>query len=262
MSVSAVTTVRAEQFRYRFDHPSSIDTSGLVPHFFEQKYDTVPVWLGAEATYTLGGLGTRTSLAVSRLARTRGSDIDTFIIPSGDVATSGTDGHVMLGSFELSHRMTFAEGHGWSANLSGRFRRDRAEFLPDDRIVTHTRPTSIVRTFITDHETTVSQVIGIGATISHERLVAGYWRAEVSAMVEPLVRGRLSIVLPEKYPGVDLLYYALSASARLDAALVRRAEHWHVGLRVQGVTARGYRSTAAYGIRGLGVSVFAGLGAR
>lgn len=262
ISVSAAPTVRAESFRYRFDNPSTFDSPTPVPHFFEQKYDTIPLWLGADARYQLGGIPMQTSVAFSRRARTRGSDIDTFFLTSGDIATSGTDGHVTLGSFDVSHRMTIAEALGWTVGFSSRFRRDRADFLPDDRIVTHTKPASITREFITDNETTVSQVLAFGATAQRSHALGGRWQAEVSATVEPFVRGRLSIKLPQKYPDIDLVYYALSAAGRVDAALVRRLDSWHIGVHVFAAVGHGYRRTPTYAFTSVGAAVFAGIGRR
>jgi hypothetical protein len=38
-------------YRYRFENPSSFDTPQLVPHFFEQKYDTNKDWLVGRVAY-------------------------------------------------------------------------------------------------------------------------------------------------------------------------------------------------------------------
>src|SRR4051794_2300801 len=75
-------------YRYRFENPSTFDTPQLVPHFFEQKYDTNNDWLVGRASY-----GTRlratSEAAIARSAMRSATDFDTFFDPSGDVITSG-----------------------------------------------------------------------------------------------------------------------------------------------------------------------------
>ena len=69
VSVSAAAAPRVEQFRYRFDNPSTFESAERVPHFFEQKYDVVPLWFSVEARYRAGGTRAVTNAAVSHLRR-------------------------------------------------------------------------------------------------------------------------------------------------------------------------------------------------
>jgi len=262
ISVSAAVAPRVEQFRYRFDNPSSFGTAALVPHFFEQRYDAVPVWFSAEARYRLGGSAAATSAAISLRGRTHGSDIDTFFQPSGDVATSGTNGDVMLRSLELRQRIAVGATRGWLWALTMGYRHDRADFLPDDRIVTHTTPPSVVRTFITDRETAISQAMTFGVEATRERALNDRWHVTIGAGVQPLVRGRLLVQLPDKYPGVDLIFTALSAGATARVSVERRAHGWRAGVAVSGEGAWAYRPSSAYALRGVSIAVFAGPGGR
>lgn len=259
-SVSVTTAVApcTEQFRYHFDNPSSFNTTELVPHFFEQRYDVIPVWFSVDARYGMGGAPATTTLRMSLRGRTRGSDIDTFRQPSGDVATSGTDGDVTLRSWELSQRLPVHEARGWSLGMTLAYRRDRADFLPDDRIVTHTMPASTTRTFITDRETTVSQTLALGVNAVRDHVISDQWHVVIGADVQPLLRAQLMIQLPDKYPGVDLTFVSLGTGARAHWTLERRARRWRAGITVSGAGAWSYRSSSVYSLRGLSLAMFAG----
>lgn len=258
LSVSAAVTPRAEQFHYRFENPSSFNTAELVPHFFEQRYDVIPVWFSAEARYRAGGTQSVTTAAVSLRGTTHGSDIDTFLQPSGDVATSGTDGDVRLRSWEIRQRVSLADARGWLIGMTFGYRHDAADFLPDDRIVTHTSPASITRTFITDREFTSSQVIAVGADVERVHTLSGGWQIRLGAGVQPLVAARLLIQLPDKYPGVDLTFAAFSAGATAHWSLERNAGRLRLGIAMQAAATHGYRQSSLYSSRGVNVSVFAG----
>ena len=258
ISFSAAVAPRIEQFRFRFDNPSSFSTSELVPHFFEQRYDAIPVWFSAGARYAFAGASASTTISASLGGRTHGSDIDTFSQPGGDIVTSGTDGDVTLQSWALSQRVNVGAAGGWDLALTADYRRDHADFLPDDRIVTHSSPASVTRTFITDRETTVSQVLSLGVEASRGHVINERWHMTVGAGVQPVVRGRLLIQLPDKYPGVDLIFNAVSGGAAAHWTIERRAKHWHAGVTVTGAGVWAYRRSSTYALRGLGVSIFAG----
>ncbi len=258
VSVSAAAAPRVEQFRYRFDNPSTFESAERVPHFFEQKYDVVPLWFSVEARYRAGGTHAVTNAAVSLRATTHGSDIDTFMLPSGDIATSGTDGDVRLQSWALGQRFAVAERRGWQVGVTFDYRHDAAEFLPDDRIVTHTNPASTTRTFITDREFTTSQVFAIGADIERVHSRSGGWQFRFGAGIQPVVAARLLVQLPDKYTGVDLTYGAISAGATAHWSLEREAGPLRLGIAMQATGARGYRRSPAYSSRGVNVTIYAG----
>lgn len=258
LSITAAVAPRAEQFRYRFDNPSSFNTTELVPHFFEQRYDVVPLWFSADARYRIGATDAMTTAGVSLRRTTRGSDIDTFMQPSGDIATSGTDGPVQLRSWEVTQRLALARARGWSSVATFSYRRDTAEYLPDDRIVTHTMPPSITRTFITDRETTVSQVFAVGVEAERTTEISDRWRFTMGAGVQPMMQGRLMVRLPDKYPGVDLKFVALSGGGTVHGTLEHLARRWRAGITIAGAGARGYRQSSAYSLRSLSLTGFVG----
>ena len=140
ISVDAGIEWRADRYSYRADNPSTIDTPDLVPHFFTQHYRADAAWFTAAAHYTVLNGDADTRIAIAPAHRTVGSDIDTFFDPSGDVVTSGTDGPIDLRAFELSQRLALASWRGWQLGVTIDYRRSRADFRPDDIVVTHTQP--------------------------------------------------------------------------------------------------------------------------
>lgn len=246
---------RAEQYRYRFDHPSNFDTVDLVPHFFEQRYDAGNTWLLASATYRFLGARGVTEAGVTPTRTTAGSDIDTFFDPSGDVITSGTDGRVRLRSFSLDQRFGLVERSRWTIGVAVGYRRSRADFLPEDIYVTHTQPVSTARTFTTTRETTVSGVIQSGVTADARWGPIRGWHVALAAEGLPLTRARLVITLPDKYPA-PIVNDARAFAARGRVTVERPWSRLVVGAAVRASGAWGYRRTAGYHEDGAGVGVF------
>lgn len=259
ISVSGGVSAATERTRFRFENPSTF-SGDRVPHFFEQKY--VPPALGVFAEVSYGDqsrpAGTRVSLIPRK--HTRGSDIDTFFETSGDVVTSGTDGSITFGGFAVDQWLGLATAGGWRLGATASYRRDRSEFLPDDRVVTHTQPASVTRTFITDRETTIAQVMKVGAAARRDRVVEN-WRSRFDFGVEPLVSARLLIRLPDKYPGVDLIYSALSFGSGA-AWTIERGGRWRAGVTFSASGSWAYRKSSAYAAHRLAVDLFVGSGAR
>lgn len=256
ISVSAGVSIAHERTRFRFEHPSTFDTTELVPHFFEQKYFVPALSIFVEASYGERPRRANTRLSFMPRRNTRGSDIDTFFQRSGDVATSGTDGPITFGGFAINQRLGVTEFRGWQIDAELGYRRDRSDFLYDDRVVTHTRPESVTRTFITDRETTIAQVMRVGAVARGERVYEN-WRARLEVGVQPVVGARLLIRLPDKYPGIDLLYSGLSFGTGASWT-IERAGRWRTGVTVSASGAWGYRRSATYAAHRLGVNVFVG----
>ncbi len=259
VSVSLAAAPRVEQFHYRFDNPSTFDTATLVPHFFEQRYDVVPLWFSAEARYRLGEIEATTTAGMSLRRERHGSDIDTFNQPTGDVVTSGTDGRVLLRSWDIRQRLAVPVSGQWSVGMNVGLRHDAAEFLPDDRIVTHSLPASTTRTFITDREFTTSNVFSFGIDAERVHAIDAHWRVRYGADVQPIMRAELLVQLPDKYPGVDLTFVALSAGARAHLALEHERARWRIGVAVRGAGAWAYRPSAAYTKRSVSITVEAGI---
>lgn len=256
VSVTAGVSTAAERPRFRFENPSTFSTTELVPHFFEQKYFPPTVSFFGELTY---GELSRTRVSVRPRKQTRGSDIDTFFQPSGDVVTSGTDGPITFGGFAIEQQLALTTFRGWHIDGMLGYGRDRAEFLPDDRVVTHTQPPTVTRTFITDRETTIAQIMQAGATAHRDR-VKEAWRARFEVGVQPVVASRLLIRLPDKYPGVDFLYSALGFGGGALWTLEHGGRRVRAGVTLSVSGARAYRNSATYATRRAGVDFFVGTG--
>lgn len=210
VSLDAIAGIERLDYTYRFDNDSSFDTAFLVPHFFEQRYERTAPIAGLQIRYRLLNRGMRT--AVSFTTRTTGaaSDVDTFFQPDGDVATSGTEGDAHQQSLAVSQLIDLRSRGPLRLSVSFSWRRDSADFLPADRIVTHTQPPSETREFITDRELTVSQTFEVGIEAAHRYEPGGSagWAIETSARLTPALRARLLVQLPDKYPGRDIVFSA------------------------------------------------------
>ncbi|HUF23488.1 MAG TPA: hypothetical protein VMN81_05105 [Vicinamibacterales bacterium] len=226
-AVEVAAGVERLAYRYRFDNDSSFDTPFLVPHFFEQRYERTAPQLALRARYRLLSHTMRTAVSFTPESDAFGSDFDTFFQPGGDIAKSGTAGDVRLATVRLDHAIgVFARQDVEIALVMG-WQRDRADFLPADRVVTHTEPPSETREFITDRERTVSQTFEVGAEGVVRAGVGTRWQVEAVARLYPSVRARLLVQLPDKYPGRDIVFTAAawSGSGRVSLTrLFRRAE--------------------------------------
>jgi hypothetical protein len=79
---------RSGRFDYHVDNPSNFNPGPLVPHFFEQRYDTNNTWIFVKGQYRVAGAAAATEVGIAPTLTTAGSDVDTFFEPSGDVITS------------------------------------------------------------------------------------------------------------------------------------------------------------------------------
>jgi len=91
--------------------------------------------------------------------------------------------------------------HDWRLGVRVGYRRSAMDFLPSDRIVTHTEPPSEVREPVGGDETTWSHVIESGFTATSPPIGASGWRLRAGFEATPITRARLVIALPLKFPG-------------------------------------------------------------
>jgi hypothetical protein len=253
---TAGVTNRAERVTYHFTNDSSFDSAGLVPHFFEQRYTSGRTSITLAARYPFLGRRASTTISFSPRVSTAGSDIDTFFQPNGDVATSGSDGIVSLGSWAVRQEVPIARARSWEMSLAIGYRRSRADFPPDDRIVTHTQPASVTRTFTTDRETTFSHVIDVGLNAATTRPVSAHWMITGVVALAPVTRARLVTELPDKYPGQDIVFEALAFGCTGSLSIVRAWTHLGAGLGVDAGVARGYHRAADYRQHAMSVTLF------
>jgi hypothetical protein len=211
-SITAGYEAAYDRFRYRFENPSTFDSAELIPHNFEQTYWGDNQWLTISARYHLRGRGRgrgrglETTFAITPSRETRGDDIDTFFLRSGDIATSGTSGRIDMRSFRIHQDIVVAHLAGMTWHGGYQFRRDRQLFHAEQmKTVTHSQPPASTSFAINGAETTISEVheFRIGASRSWN----ARWKA-VARIDSASTYARLTTRLPLKYPGRDIVFAA------------------------------------------------------
>jgi len=257
--LAAAWVPRWDQYRYQFSNPSSFGTVQLVPHYFVQSYKADNHWLAVRAQYTVAGQRWLTEAGFAPGIVTQGDDFDTFDQPSGDVVTVGTSGDVTLQSFSVRQRF-IAVGHGPVTLVAEyAYRRDRAEFHPADRVETHTMPPSEHREYITTRETTISNVHELRIGPAFAWAIADRWRADLTLTAAPTTFARLVTKLPDKYPGVDIVFDAIVFAAAGEFTLRRAWPAWFVEVGADGERTWSYTADRQFERKGYGVALRAGL---
>jgi hypothetical protein len=233
-SIAITAEARAESLRYRIENPSSFDTPQLVPHFFEQTYDTGNLWLGARARYPLFRREAETAVSITPHVTAQADDFDTFFQPDGNLIVTGTTGNASLRAWQVSQRIVTGDARGFSFGVGYAYRRDSARFHDGVRITTMTSPPSERRELVTTREFVTSQV--------HQIDWFGRWsppssRLTLAFEVSPLSFGRLVIDLPDKYPGRLIRFNARAAVFGAEAAF-----RWRIAATQVEVAARASRS--------------------
>lgn len=210
-----------DRFTYHFDNDSSFDTPTLVPHFFEQTYVADNFWLAGSARYRAGILWETTG-GVTPTKTGIGDDYDTFFNPNGDVIVSGTTGGIAIWSWRAGQRALISTGGPFSLFSGYRLRVDNADWqLGHSRTTRNGRLVEAHDT--TDREFTTSQMHEVSTGVRIEPQATGHWRTRVDLEGSPAVIGRLSIELPDKYPGRTLLFVSKGASAAAALAVSYRS---------------------------------------
>lgn len=244
VTVSAGYEKHRDRLRYEFENPSNFDTPFFVPHRFVQTYVGDNQWLVCAARYPVLGDFMETEFGVAPETPTVASDLDTFFDPT-EVIVSGTDGAVSMHGLRFAQ---WSEGRLW--NLSVRvgyvYRRDVTEFHSTERIVTHSNPPSMSRTPINTHETTISRVHEVPIGVTGQRKLASRWVVVAGADVSPLTLARLTTILPEKYPGQEILFQAKVATLTTRAQLIWQRCRWPLGLTALYGRTWSYRSASQF----------------
>src|SRR5262249_51459712 len=140
-----------------------------------------------------------------------------------------------------------------------RFRRDRSQFLPADRIITHSNPVSTARSPTFGHETTISQVHEIPIEVSRPYKVSSTWRIVPRAAVAPPILARLVTKLPDKYPERDIIFDAKAIGVEGEVEMARQ-RGWPIALSLHYGQTWGYRAARQYHRDSLAVAVRVGFG--
>lgn len=215
--------VEIERLRvlYHFSNPSSFDTVALVPHFFEQRYEIENVWATAAARYT-AAIPWQTAVGVTVPHDGRADDFDTFFNPGGSIVVSGTTGDARMQSLRVGQLGQIARAGAARIAAGYRLRIDRADFGIGHKRVT--RDGALVSAEDVDtRERTSAQLHEFVAALSAARRGSHRWQIAVDGDVAPLAVARLTVALPDKYPGQDLAFVAkgFAAHARLRVSRAR-----------------------------------------
>jgi hypothetical protein len=253
-SVAATIEQRAESLRYRFENPSSFDTAELVPHFFEQTYDTNNLWLGGRVRYRLGPLPAETSAAATPTVTRRADDLDTFFQPNGNVIVSGTVGNASLRAWTARQRVVIGNRAAMQYGVGYSYRRDSARFHEGTKILRTSVPAAESREIVTTREFVTSQI--------HEVQWFATWSPHgsfsVSLDAAPFSLGRLAVELPDKYPGRTLVFRSRAAILAAETRWRRAIGSMALELSLRGERSFSYSRTARVRLQGLTFAVRAG----
>ncbi len=214
---------RRDRFRYRFENASSFNTAALVPHHFEQSYRSDNNWLVAGARYSIFADAAETEIGITTERRARGEDYDTFFQPDGNIVVYGTTADVSLRGLRFSQRFESRDARGWRARMGYSYERDRSVFFPSLSTTTQTHPASSTSFWNAARETTISEVHQFQVGVMRRIVLSKTWMVAGIADVAPLRLARLTTVLPDKYPGQDIVFVStgMSLAPRLDLAWER-----------------------------------------
>ncbi len=231
-TVAVISELSRESWTFHFENPSRYDTAELVPHFFEQKYDAGNIWMGARIGHPLWANRGEITLAFTPQRTRRADDFDTFFQPDGNVVVTGTTGGAAVRSWRIGERFTVARRRGLTLAFGYAYRRHRARYHDGDGITETTRPPSITHRLVTTRETTVSELHEPIWSLQVARR-AGGGRIDAAFDVTPLALGRLTVDLPDKYPGRLLVFNARVSTfgGRVGYAREQRGWTWRVGAR-------------------------------
>ncbi len=249
-SVAVGIEVARDRFTYHFDNPSAFDTPQLVPHFFEQSYVADNVWLVGSLKY-VAGLPWETSAAATLDRTAPATDYDTFFNPDGAIIVAGTSGDAVIHSFRVSQRVELGRAGPVTFVAGYLLRMDRADFLVGHKTVE--RNGRIVDAFdVTTPEKTSSLVQEFVFGALAEKAIGSGWRLGFGGEAAPTTTGRLTIELPDKYPGQRFLFSAnaLMGTARVTVSRLNR-QRFEVTIEAAG--ARGYASENSLSRRQVGV---------
>jgi len=247
---------RHERFDYRVETPSNFEPGPLVPHFFEQRYDADNTWILVRGVYRIAGSLSSTEVGFAPAVTTAGSDVDTFLQPSGEVITSGTRGQVRLQRLSIQQWFEMATWGPLRVGVTAVYRRSEMDFLPSDRIITRSLPPIETREPVGGDETTWSHVFATGIAASAPVVLGTHWRLAFDGEAMPVTRARLTISLPAKYPGEIIRQDTFGFGARGRVAVERQFRRVTAGAAVTIGGAWGYRSSADYGEQLIGGDVF------
>ena len=239
--VTVGTDIARDRATWHFDNPSAIDTTDLVPHFFEQHYELDNVWFEASAAYQAGSQW-RTSFAATATTQATATDYDTFFDPGNVTWVSGTTGDAKMHSIRVSQELQITTLQRVALSGGYRLRLDFADFLEGDKTVTR-NGVLVSQSVVTTREYTRGQTHEIFVSASAATARTALWQLRIRGDLSPFSVNRLAIELPDKYPGQTLVYSTtnLVTSGRLD--VIRGTGRWPIVFTVHGERSWNYSDT-------------------
>jgi len=134
------------------------------------------------------------------------------------------------------------------------YRRHRARYHDGDGITTTTLPPSVTHRLVTTRETAVSELHEAGLFVRGRR-AAGRRSLDAMLGVMPVGLGRLSVDLPDKYPGRILVFYASVSTLRGRAFYTLPAGRASVRVGVHAAKTLSWRNRAQLDSRTVSLSV-------
>ena len=256
-AVSAGYEAAYDRFNYFFANPSTFDSPDLVPHNFKQTYWSDNQWAFVSARYHVGKEAMETTFAITPSRETRGDDVDTFFLNSGDVATSGTSGRVDMRSMRIRQDVAIATRGGFTWHAGYQYRRDRQEFHARQiKTVTHTQPASSESFPIDGAERTLSETHEVFAGLSHT-WYSSHWRVRARANLSPVMQARLTTILPFKYPGREIVF-AAPVLAINPMLTFDRGDRWPFAIAVSATRTFSYSTARRFHHTAIAVAISAG----
>jgi hypothetical protein len=256
MSIFVRYEYRYDRSRYRFENPSSFNTPFTVPHFFEQHYRADNQWLIAGARYHLFDSIAETEFGLTPQRVSVGDDYDTFFQPEGNTVVYGTTADISLRSLRFSQRLESRPVRGWVARVGYIYQRDRSIFHPSLSTTTQTAPPSVSSFWNTDRESTISEVHEVAVGAARSFVLSPRWTVDAVADLAPIRLAKLTTILPDKYPGQDIVFLSKGFSFTPGLVAGWRRARLAVDVAIAYSTTWNYRSsdqfhrtTAAAGIR-------------
>lgn len=250
-----------DRFNYFFENPSTFDSPDPVPHNFKQTYWGDNQWVFVSARYRVGNEVMETTFAMTPSRETRGDDVDTFFLRSGDVARSGTSGRVDMRSMRIRQDVALATRGGFTWYAGYQYRRDRQEFHARQiKTVTHTQPASSESFPIDGAERTLSETHEVFAGLDHTWHTSN-WRVRARVNASPIVQARLTTILPFKYPGRDIVF-AAPVLAINPTLTFDRGDRWPVALVIAATRTFSYTDARRFHRHAVTASVSVGRASR
>ncbi len=234
--------IRRDRYRYRFESPSSFNTSFSVPHYFEQSYRVDGRWLVVRGRYRVLRRLWKTEVGLTADKVGYGDDYDTFFNPNDNIIVYGTRAEAAIRSWRIRQSVALARVAGFDTWIGYSFRRDRAVFPASDSTTTQSNPPSFSSFWNAGRETTISDVHEVKLGAGRTGRLSDTWQIGGRVEVTPFGVARLTTNLPDKYPGQPPIVF-VARGPSLASMLEAR---WRIG-RLRLAVSADYAHSWSYG---------------